>query len=413
MKWICSQIGAREHYAIPRVLHREAKLESFYTDFWTNPIWKSCGNLFGKPELSTRFHQDLADVKVKSFDLTTLVDSVFTDSRKKNSYEWFLYVGSDFGRAVVESLKRKKGVPWDETIFFGYDTGFLEPATWIKRRGGKTVVCQMDPSRAEVSMVESERNLWPGWTHRSVNVPESFFRRREQEWATADIVMVNSEWCKQGLIEQNVPENKIIVVPLAYERDKSVDLNLLAKSTKRHDQGITSKQPVRILFLGQVILRKGIQYLIEAAKKLKNEPIYFDIVGPVGISDEAVKSAPTNMVFHGPVSRSRASEYFTNSDIFVLPTISDGFALAQLEALAHGLPVITTPNCGEVVEHGVDGMIVPAKDSISLAEAIRILSNDQSLRQQMSHAAYDRVKQFSMSHLANNLELISNRLLAS
>ena len=61
MKWICSQIGAREHYAIPRVLHREAKLESFYTDFWTNPIWKSCGNLFGKPELSTRFHQDLAD----------------------------------------------------------------------------------------------------------------------------------------------------------------------------------------------------------------------------------------------------------------------------------------------------------------------------------------------------------------
>jgi hypothetical protein len=102
-------------------------------------------------------------------------------------------------------------------IFFGYDTGFLEAASYIRKRGGKAVVCQMDPSRFEVDLVKAEEKLWPGWAKRSVEVPESYFKRREQEWAIADLVMVNSAWSRQALISQGVKDDKIIVVPLAYE----------------------------------------------------------------------------------------------------------------------------------------------------------------------------------------------------
>jgi glycosyltransferase involved in cell wall biosynthesis len=165
-----------------------------------------------------------------------------------------------------------------------------------------------------------------------------------------------------------------------------------------------------VLFLGQVILRKGIQYLIEAAMLLRNEAIHFDIVGSIGISDQAVSSAPSNMTFHGPVSRDRTEGFYRSADLFVLPTLSDGFALTQLEAMAHGLPVIATPNCGEVVTDGVDGLIVLASDSNALAEAFQLLIQDPEKLRSMSAATGAKVEQFSLGRLGENLEEVEKKL---
>jgi hypothetical protein len=102
-------------------------------------------------------------------------------------------------------------------VFFGYDTGFLEPAQWVKAHGGKSIICQMDPARFEVDLVKEEEKKWPGWAKRSAEVPEAYFKRREAEWASADLVMVNSDWTKAALIRQGVTADKIVIVPLAYE----------------------------------------------------------------------------------------------------------------------------------------------------------------------------------------------------
>ena len=400
---------------MPRVLHRAGNLESLYTDLWAGTMWQAMGSLIGRPVIASRYHKDLSDAKVESFDITTLIDSVFGGDLKKNPYDWFLYVGRDFGRSVLESLKRKKDVNWQETIFFGYDTGFLEPAGWVKSRGGRTIVCQMDPSRFEVNLVKEEEKRWPGWAKRSANVPEAYFQRREQEWAVADLVMVNSEWSKQALIKQGVNDDKIVVVPLAYEAPK-VEGRMTRDEGSRNafnssiHQPFNEQRPLRVLFLGQVILRKGIQYLIEAAKLLQEEPVQFDIVGPIGISEEAVKSAPPNINFHGPISRDRAPEFFGKADVFVLPTLSDGFALTQIEAMTYGLPVITTPNCGQVVTDGVDGMIVPTRDAVALAEAIRSCIQNPGRLQGMRLATRAKVSQFSLPVLGENLREIEQRL---
>jgi len=172
----------------------------------------------------------------------------------------------------------------------------------------------------------------------------------------------------------------------------------------------TKDKPLRVLFLGQVILRKGIQYLIEAARLLEKEAIHFDIVGSIGISEEAVASATSNMTFHGPVSRDRTDEFYRAVDLFVLPTLSDGFALTQLEAMAHGLPVIATPNCGEVVSDQVDGLIIPASDSNALAEAFQLLIQDPEKLRSMSAATGAKVKQFSLMRLGENLEEVEKKL---
>ena len=437
MKWITSQIGAREHFAIPRVLYASGKLERLYTDFWATAPWRLIGKLSGNSGLATRCHADLVGASVTGFNFHALKNF---RQRFANPYDGFLQVGEAFGRDVVKALEAgsffhssafslqpsvsSHSCPPSIThhlspmtkIFFGYDTGFLEPARWVKARGGKTIVCQMDPARYEVDLVMEEEKRWPGWAKRSVEVPEAYFQRREAEWTVADLVMVNSDWSKQGLIRQGVKEEKIVVVPLAYEvtqdegrgtRDKGY--GNAEKSSRRST--FDSRRPLRILFLGQVILRKGIQYLIEAARMLEEESVHFDVVGPIGIADEGVKSSPKNMTFHGPVSRDQTEEFYRTADLFVLPTVSDGFALTQLEAMAHRLPVIATPNCGEVVTDGVDGLIVPACDPMALAEAFQLLIQDPEKLRAMNEATKAKVQKFSLARLGENLTELEIRLL--
>jgi glycosyltransferase involved in cell wall biosynthesis len=407
MNWICAQIGAREHYAIPRVLHRSGRLEHLYTDFWATAPWRLLGKMAGKGGLAARFHPQLKGVPVTGFNLQALKVG---RAKHSNPYEGFLKVGEAFGRRVVKALDASSlpithhpsPIPH---IFFGYDTGFLEPARWMKEHGGKAIVCQMDPARYEVDLVREEEARWPGWSLRSAEVPEAYFRRREEEWAVADLVMVNSEWTRQALIRQGVAAEKIAIVPLAYEIE-----NAEGKRRKAKKEVFSQKQPLRVLFLGQVILRKGIQYLIDAAKFLKEEPIRFDIVGPIGITEEALKSSPPNMTFHGSVTRDRTREFYEGADLFVLPTLSDGFALTQLEAMARGLPVIATPNCGEVVSDGVDGLIVPAGDPMALAEAFQLLIQDPEKLRSMSEATKAKVEQFSLARLGENLAALTQRL---
>ena len=443
MNWICAQIGAREHYAIPRVLHRAGKLESLYTDFWASAPWRIIGKLTGKGSLATRCHADLIRAPVTGFNFHALKAS---RQRFANPYEGFLQVGRQFGEQVVGDLKSRAEVkttdyqaldaspPPFTKIFFGYDTGFLEPARWVKTHGGKTILCQMDPARYEVDLVSEEEARWPGWAKRSAEAPEAYFRRREDEWAVADLVMVNSEWSKQALIRQGVKNDKIVIVPLAYEAQpvegrgtgdsyqKAERLRLKAngQNLKSGVEGchkavksstfkpFNEQIPLRVLFLGQVILRKGIQYLIEAAMIMRCEPIRFDVVGPIGIPDEIISSAPRNMTFHGPVPRNRTEECYESADLFVLPTLSDGFALTQLEAMSRGLPVITTQNCGDVVTPGEDGMIVPPRSAEAIVAVLRLLMHRPDLVATMSKKALLKARCFSLDRLALNLRDIEN-----
>jgi glycosyltransferase involved in cell wall biosynthesis len=143
--------------------------------------------------------------------------------------------------------------------------------------------------------------------------------------------------------------------------------------------------------------------LIEAARLLERENIQFDLVGPVGILPAAVDSAPRNVKFHGSVSRDRAAAWYRQSDVFVLPTLSDGFALTQLEAMSHGLPVVTTPNCGRLVDPGKTGFIVPPRDARALAETIFRFVSNRELAVSMVPACLEAVKAFSVGAYGRRL----------
>jgi glycosyltransferase involved in cell wall biosynthesis len=337
------------------------------------------------------------------------------------SHEAYLQTDGAFAAAVA----RLKLPPHD--VFFGYSYASLEMLAAEKKRGVLTVLDQIDPGAVEFQLVAEEMARFPALAGPPPEFPAAYYERNRREWELADVIVVNSEWTREAIIAEGADPAKIEILPLAFETNaecgmrnaemrKSNDTSPRT-SPQRGEGGLPSTlnpqpstAPLRVLWLGQVNVRKGIHYLMEAARLLEREKIHFDIVGPIGISPEAVMSAPHNMTFHGPVSRDRAADWYRKADLFVLPTLSDGFAITQLEAMSHGLPVITTPCCGEVVSDGVDGFIVPPRDADALAKAfLRYLAEPDLLKDQQQ-AALVKAKQFTLERLAENLRRLGEAL---
>jgi glycosyltransferase involved in cell wall biosynthesis len=104
---------------------------------------------------------------------------------------------------------------------------------------------------------------------------------------------------------------------------------------------------------------------------------------------------------HNPV------KVFQSADVFAFPTIEEGSALVTYEALACGLPVITTPNAGSIVRDGEDGFLIPIRDVGYLVEKLKLLRQDHQLRKIMSHSARQRTKKFTWD---KHGEILSKRL---
>jgi len=328
---------------------------------------------------------------------------------KGRSHEAYLQTDAAFATAVA----RLKLPPHD--VFFGYSYASLEMLAAEKKRGVLTVLDQIDPGAVEFHVVAKEMARFPELAGPPPVFPAAYYERNRREWALADRVVVNSEFCREALNKQGVAPEKLVVIPLAFEAevgDRSLKMEdgKTPNSERSTFKSQPSTAPLRVLFLGQVNVRKGIHYLIEAARKLEQENVHFNIVGPIGILSAAVASAPRNMTFHGPVSREGAAEWYRKSDLFVLPTLSDGFAITQLEAMSHGLPVISTPCCGEVVSDGVDGFIVPPRDADTLAKTFLRYLSEPDLLQEQRRVALEKSKQFTLERLATNLRSLTAAL---
>lgn len=396
-EWICSQIGAREHFAIPRALQQAGRTVTLCTDFWAGPLVRQLAVGKLRP-LAARCHPGLENAgatTIRSWNGRALYweKLLRQKSAAETPYHGFIEIGRRFAESVRKDLSLRP--PAANSIFFAYDTGALETMVWCRKQKIKCVLNQMDPSRVEVDLVRAEEKNWPGWALRNMEVPGKYFVRREQEWSLADRVVVNSRWSFDALVKQGVLPEKLVVIPLCYESSEA--------NRKSETGGRKATQPLRVLFLGQVILRKGIQYLMQAARQLEKENIQFDVVGAIGISDSATKSAPANMIFHGRSTRDQTAAWYQRSNLFVLPTLSDGFALTQLEAMAHGLPVVTTPCCGDVVSDGVDGFIVPPRDVAALVQAFQRYLMEPELLKAQQAAALRKSRQFTLGRLAENL----------
>lgn len=391
-RFTVGQLGSREHYALPRMLYAHGVLRHFYTDYWVSK--RSAGLLQHLParalqRLAGRRTDSIPDELVTAFPELFLHKVLYRFSG--DIWDHYMCEGSSFARKIIDHAAAERRDLSGE-IFFGFSSASLEALQFWGKNIGPTILDQIDPLAVEHEIIREERELYPGWEDKNSLPSSAYVDRIRREWEQANRILVNSTWSYKALEKQGVPSEKIMNVPLAYSgliEEKSDDL--------RYD----GKRPLHVLWLGSVILRKGIAHLIEAARQLSPQ-IEIKVAGPIRINLNHI-SLPSNMTFSGQVPRVTTTELWRWADIFVLPTLSDGFAMTQLEAMAHGVPVIATPCCGEVVEPEINGLLVPARDSEALATAIMRFHDVPELVTAMSHAAVIRAAHFSEENYWNTL----------
>jgi glycosyltransferase involved in cell wall biosynthesis len=317
-------------------------------------------------------------------------------------------LGENAERLKSKTLKR-------EPIVFSYSYAGRDIFRFAKQQGWKTVLGQIDPGPVEEEIVRVEHEAHPEFRADWEPAPPEYWGNWRKECELADHIMVNSEWSRTCLAEAGVNGSKLAVIPLAYEMPEvrgPATAGKLRSEVRREWQypdRFDQQRPLRVLFLGQINLRKGAARLLEAAAALRNEPVEFWMVGPVQCQPPDHLRNLSNVRWFGRVARAEAQKYYSEADVFLLPTLSDGFALTQLEAQAHGLPVIASRCCGEVVKHGMNGLLIDAPTSGAIVEALRFcLANPGQLA---AFSAASRVEdRFSIDALgASLLSLVNAR----
>jgi glycosyltransferase involved in cell wall biosynthesis len=222
-------------------------------------------------------------------------------------------------------------------------------------------------------------------------------------------VIAVSEENRRTLTElYRLPPEKVTVV------HNGIDLRPfagpLAPPSLRRELGLGSEQPL-ILFLGRLRPNKGYPYLLEAAPTiLARFPTTHFVLAGSPEDRVAAEAQIARLGIQGHVSilgfRSDVVNLLYSADLFVLPSLAEGFSLAILEAMAAGVPVVATRVGGaaEIIEEGRNGFLVPPADSETLSRAIqRALDLDSASREVLRQAARERAACFSLSATAQGM----------
>jgi glycosyltransferase involved in cell wall biosynthesis len=135
------------------------------------------------------------------------------------------------------------------------------------------------------------------------------------------------------------------------------------------------------------------------------------MAGPTILSPEIRQKLAAAVELRGIIPRSEMMKEYQWADVFLLPSICEGSATAIYEALAAGLPVICTENAGSVVRDGIDGFIVPIRDSRAIADALLRLAKNPALRARMSSQAKERASEFTVERYGQRLmDVLAPRL---
>jgi glycosyltransferase involved in cell wall biosynthesis len=371
--WYVAQIGAREHYAIPRALWQRGALAGLITDFWVPP-GDLVGKLPGAVRLRDRYHPDLAAAEVRPANLRFLGFEAWQRARRRAGWPVIVDRNRLFQTTVIDVLTarsedlRTPAAAEPHTIF-AYSYAARDIFRWAKERGWRTVLGQIDPGPEEERIVAAEHRRYQHLASTWQPAPDGYWAAWREELALADRVIVNSEWSRECLRREGCPEEKLEVVPLVYAAPSASPL--------AWDPDVASSEwRLRVLFLGQINLRKGVGRLLDAMRLLNEESPELILAGPCEIYPSAWADLPS-VRWIGSLVRSEVMSAYRNADVFILPTLSDGYALTQLEALSFGLPVIASLHCGRAVIDGRNGWILEDLEPQTIAAMIRRVKTER------------------------------------
>ena len=332
----------------------------------------------------------------KYMDVTVLYSDRVEDMKHRNA-DWF-EEGEHGFRAVRLTPKVRVG-----RRYLCFDV-----LPWLKKQYDAIVVCGYSSPTAVLAMAYLRLYRIPFY----MEVDGGLVRQdgKLKHFVKKSLVCMANRWLSTGvhttgyLVHYGAREERITHYPFSslYERDiLEMPVSRQEKEVLRRELDIPEKQ--MILAIGQMIHRKGFDVLLKAAKDLDPETGIYFVGGEA--KEEYWKLREElglkNVHFLGFQKKERLAQYYKAADVFVLPTREDIWGLVINEALAYGLPTITTDRCVaglELIEDGINGYVVPVEDADALAEKIQaVLASDL---EQMGKAALEKVRPYTLENMA-------------
>ena len=342
----------------------------------------------------------------KYMDVTVLYSDRVEDMKHRNA-SWF-EEGEHGFQAVRLTPKLRVG-----RRYLCFDV-----LPWLKKNYEAIVICGYSSPTAVLAMAWLRLHRIPFY----MEVDGGLIRRdgKLKHFVKKSLVCMANQWLSTGvhttkyLVHYGAKEENVIQYPFSSLYEKDILNEVLTSEEKeafRLALGIGEKR--MILAIGQFIHRKGFDVLLHAAKELDPDTGIYIVGGEPTDEYRQLREelGLSNVHFLSFQKKERLGLLYKAADLFVLPTREDIWGLVINEALAYGLPTITTDRCVaglELIEDGINGYVVPVGDAAALADKIKaVLAAD---REQMGKAALEKVRPYTLENMARtHVEIFEGR----
>lgn len=403
MKIAVAQLGARRHYAVPIAFQSKGMLGKFYTDLYLKP-----GQIHSVLDFASRWvkfsmlgrvkgrsDQQLQADLVRDFPLFAIQTQIAT--RMANSPGELAAVWTRKGQSFCKKICRDRDIAEHIDGVYCFSSAALELFEWAKPRG---IRCVLDHATAprlfEDRLMREECERFPGWA-----VPPAdddsireYAARQRRERELADLIICNSSFAANAIGVEDGSVEKTAVVNLGLDSPVGN-----GRQHERFGHGL------RILFVGTGTINKGIGDLARAVSDYPARQVTTRVVGKLNLTELAKHELSKSLELVGAVPRGSIDDHYEWANLLVLPSVCDTFALVVLEAMAAGVPVVTTEHTGaaDIVRDGVDGFIVPIRSPESISRCIDKLIRAPDLLGELSRNARQRAASFSLDCYADRL----------
>jgi glycosyltransferase involved in cell wall biosynthesis len=247
-------------------------------------------------------------------------------------------------------------------------------------------------------LLAEEAERFPRWepTLESTREPEEKLARKEEELALANCITCPSEFVLQSIPPEIRKKTPCQIAPFGSPKIPPND----AQGGNARKEG-----KLKLLFVGSMSQRKGLADLFEAMKLIDSPHVSLSILGRPSLTMSFYREIFPHFEYLSPRSNKEVQDVMNEHDVLVLPSIIEGRALVQQEAMASGLPLIITPNTGgeDLIESEKTGFVVPIRDPEKIAEKIEWFAKEQKMLPDMSRYCRKKAMQYNWSTYANSV----------
>lgn len=330
----------------------------YYCDLSQAPFkWLPKGLI--RSYLQKRYHPPIGAQRARIHPIPSLVTKLSQHFVKERAkwYQWQFWHNDQFDRWVASKIHDFGN------LALGYESASLHTFRRAKELGIPCVLYQpIACAEVATALLEEEARRFPALsdTLRYNWFPAEELARRREERQLADAIVCASSFTKQSLISTGVEVDKIFVEPYG------VDQSMFAPRQDKFPN-------FSVIWASSYTQTKGIGYLLEALAQEPVPGIELVLAGyPFGTDAVALYEERVRVRRLGHVNRQALSAVMSQCHAHVFPTLVDGFGRNIIEAMASGLPVITTPHCAgpDLIEDGVTGFIIPIRDVDAICEKL-------------------------------------------